>query len=434
MKILLIWPKVHNPIYEEFDPEKSLIYKILPKIVPFSKSLTFSILAGVTPEKHEIVLIEKPYQEIDFDIDADVVAITCTTASANMAYDIADEFRKRGVFVTIGGYHPSALPKEAKEHADAVFIGEAEETWPQFLKDFENGKPKPFYEIMKPVSAENIPHQRNLYGNEGGFVIQATRGCPNRCEFCSISNMKFRHLFRTRDIDDVVDEIGSHPDKSFAFYDDSLTINPEYTKKLFKAITPLNKSFISYGNINVLGKDEELLKLASDAGCSTWMIGFESVSPESLQQSHKITNKVEIYEKHVRKVHEYGMSIIGFFVFGLDGDTIDTFDKTTEMIDRCEIDAPTSFICTPLPGTPLFNRLDSQGRIFTKDWSKYNLGHAVFQPKNMTPEELEYNAKRVHGEWYRFSNTTKRILKNLKFGFKPMMSTTINNFFTKYPR
>jgi len=434
MKILFVWPKIHNPIYKEFDMEKSLICRVAPKLVPFSKSLTFPILAALTPDKHSVDYVEGDFSQIDFSNKYDLVGITVTTASAYESYKIADEFRKNGSFVVLGGYHPSALPQEAKQHADAVFIGESEDTWPQLLEDLETKKPREYYEPTHPVNADSIPIQRNLQKNQSGFVLQATRGCPNKCEFCSISNMKFRYLFRKRSIEKVVEELRAHKGKSFAFYDDSLTIDSNYTKELFKAIKDLNKNFISYGNINVLGKDEELLKIARDAGCITWMIGFESVSPKSLKSAGKKTNNIEVYEKHVKKIHEYGMSIIGFFVFGFDYDTVDVFGKTTEMIDHCEIDAPLPFILTPLPGTPLYNRLNSEGRILTRDWSKYNLGNVVFQPKMMTPEELFNNAIEAHREWYKISNNVRRILRNLKFGVRTSLYTTVNNFFTKYPR
>jgi len=434
MKILFIWPKIHSPIYKEFDMEKSLLYKIGPKLIPFTKSLTFPILAALTPEKHDVELIEGDNHSIDFTKKYDIVGITVTTASANLSYKIADEFRKNGSFVALGGYHPTALPNEAKQHADAVFIGESEDTWPQLLRDMEHKKPKEIYELEHPVHPNSIPIQRQINGKNTGLVIQATRGCPNRCEFCSISNMKFRHLFRKRPIETVVKEIKLFQNKSFAFYDDSLTIDPNYTKELFSSIKDLNKNFVSYGNINVLGKDEELLKIASEAGCTSWMIGFESVSPQSLKSAGKKTNKVEVYCKHVKKIHEYGMSIIGFFVFGFDYDTIDVFDKTTDLIEKCEIDAPLPFILTPLPGTPLYDRFEREGRILTKDWDKYNLGNVVFQPKNMTPEELLNNSINAHREWYKISNNVKRILKNLKYSLRLSLYTTANNFYTKFPR
>jgi len=431
--ILFVYPNIHNPIYKEFDLEKSFIYKIISGMVPFSKSLTFPILAGVTPQNYNIDIFEGDMKTIDFNKGYDVVGITNTTASAYLSYEIADEFRKRGVHVALGGYHASALPEEAKQHADTVFIGEAEETWPQFLKDFEKNKAKSFYEIQCPLTADKIPFQKCV-SKDSAFVIQATRGCPNRCIFCSISNMKFRYLFKRRKIEDVIKEIKSYSVKSFAFFDDSLTIDPEYTKKLFKEVAKLNKRFIAYGNINVLGKDEELLKLAQDAGCSGWMVGFESVSKKSLKSIGKKTNIVETYKTHVKKIHEYGMSIIGFFVFGFDYDTIDIFDDTTEMIDHCEIDAPLPFILTPFPGTPLFDQLDSQGRIITKDWYKYNLGNVVFQPKNLTPEELLNNSIETHKEWYKISNNIRRILRSLRYGMHNCIITTVNNLFTKFPR
>jgi radical SAM superfamily enzyme YgiQ (UPF0313 family) len=433
LKILFVYPKVHNPIFEKYDGDNSVIIRLFSNFVPFSKSMTFSTLAGVTPKNYEIEYIEGDLHSINFDKKYDIVGITSTTASIYLAYAIADEFRKRGVFVALGGYHVSALPDEAKQHADVIFIGEAEETWPEFLKDFENGKPKPVYMIQRPIPVEKIPWQTKIDQNSG-YVLQATRGCPNRCDFCSISNMKYRHNYRTRNINDVVEEIRNQANKSFAFYDDSLTVKPDYTKKLFKAIKDLDKRFIAYGNINVLGNDEKLLKLANEAGCMTWMIGFESMSSSSLKSVGKITNNVDSYEKHVKKIHDYGMSVICFFVFGFDYDTLDVFDKTTEMIKKCEIDAPTSFVLTPLPGTPLFNRLENENRIITHDWSKYNLGNAVFKPKQMSPEELEYNAMRVHGDWYKKSNYFRRMIMMLGYGINPLIYSLTNNFFTKYPR
>jgi radical SAM superfamily enzyme YgiQ (UPF0313 family) len=430
MKILFVWPKSPILEFERHYPNKSFFTNFISKIFSFPspKPLTFMILAALTPEKHSVELVEGGPHDINFDEDYDLVGITCITEYAHAAYEIADEFRRRGVPVVLGGCHPSALPEEAKQHADSVVIGEAEETWPELLKNMEADRLKPFYEQTRPVDTKSIPHPRiDIYPKLTKFVIQATRGCPNRCEFCAISNTKFGTVYRTRPIEDVVEEIKPLPIKRFFFHDSSLTINPNYTKQLFREMQGLGKKFGAFGNIDVLGKDEEFLKLASEAGCIGWEIGFESISQKSIYSIGKKTNQVAKYISTVKKIHDYGMIVIGSFVFGFDTDTPDIFDKTIEFANKSEIDILPINILTPFPGTPLYERLNREGRILTKDWSKYNLGTVVFQPKNMTPEELFDNTVRFHRNWYETSNTMKRIIRSMKFGFYPFLETATLN-------
>lgn len=427
MKILFIWTKPKDLIlgYYETIPT-NLFHKLILRSISFPKPLTIPILVALTPKKHSFEVIEGMYGDINFDGDYDLVGITFTTQYAIAAYEIADEFRRRGKTVVLGGWHTSALPGEAKQHADGVVVGEAEETWPQLLNDFEIEKLKPFYEPVRPVDPMLIPHPINVYPSGSHLGVQATRGCPHGCEFCSITNMKFGNIFRMRPVSDVIDEIKTMP-RSFNFHDNSLTINPEYTKRLFREMKELDKKFSCFGNIDVLGRDEELLKLASDAGCVSWLIGFESVSQESIDAVGKKTNKVKEYAEHVKKIHDYGMSILGSFVFGFDNDKLDIFDTTKEMVDYCEIDLPDAMILTPLPGTPLFNRLDLEGRILTKDWSKYNFVNVVFQPKQMSAEELGIGTKQLYREYYSTSNNIKRILKSIRLGFYPFFDTIMQS-------
>lgn len=433
MEILFVWTGPCNYVFSEDSSNKTLYHKLRPMISSsFLKPQTFPILAALTPKEHTIEIVEGGHEAINYNKEYDLVAITCTTAYAFLAYDIADEFRKRGVTVVLGGWHPSALPEEAKQHADSVVVGEAEETWPQLLHDLGNGKLKAFYELKRPVDPKLIPHPYNIYPRGTQLAIHASRGCPNRCEFCAITNMKFRHIYRVRDIQDVIKDIISNSGKNFAFYDDSLTINPRYTKQLFKEIKGLNKKFIAYGNIDVLGKDEELLKLAREAGCICWMVGFESISQESLKSVGKKTNTVKKYAENVKKIHDRGMSVLGFFVFGFDYDKLDVFEKTDEMVSECDIDTPKPIILTPLPGTPLYNRIEKEGRILSKDWSKYDFRHVVFQPRHMSPEELYFNTIDLHKRWFKTSNIVKRLIKSVVLGFHPFSLTMMNNIRIKY--
>ena len=433
MKILFILVG-RSDIFIEEESKKSFIYMFLIQNAKyFERPLTIPILAALTPKEHVVKFTEADLGKIDYDGDYDIVAISTVTQCAYTAYAIADEFRKRGVFVAMGGYHPSALPEEAKQHADAVFIGESEETWPQFLKDFESGNVKPFYRLIKPVDPSLIPHPRlDIFEGKSGVGAQATRGCPYGCEFCAITNMQFGNIFRKRPVNDVIDDIKVIPNRSFFFSDNSLTINPTYTKQLFKEMKGLNKRFYAYGNIDTLGKDEELLKVASEAGCFGWFIGFESISQDSLNNIGKKTNRVNEYFAHIKKLHDYGMVVIGSFMFGFDHDTIDIFDATDEFIRSSEVDLPYSTPVIPYPGTPLFDRLDKEGRILTKDWSKYDIGHIVFKPKNMTPEELLENIKDIRSRWYSRSSNYMRSLNSLKLGFYPFLFVSIRNMVLRF--
>jgi len=411
MKILFVWPR-----------SSTLLLR---------KPLTFSILAALTPKKHSVEIVEGNLGNINFNKKYDLVGITFTTLYAHLAYEIADKFRRYGMPVVLGGWHPSALPDEAKQHADSVVIGEAEETWPQLLRDAEIRKLKPFYISKQPVDPKLIPHPCNIYSKLAISGVQATRGCPYGCEFCAITNMKFRRVFRMREIDDVIEEIRSHPGKLFNFQDSSMTINVEYTKQLFRKIKGMNKRFYANGNVNTLGKDDELLKLASEAGCTRWYIGFESICQESIDSVGKKTNKVREYTSAIKKIHDHGMIIMGSFVFGFDYDTMDIFEKTDEFVRKNGVDVPSAHILTPYPGTPLCKRLNSEGRILTRDWSKYDLEHVVFQPKHMKPEELETKTYELHKKWFKTSNMVIRIMGSGKYGFRPFIDTTMANLYLK---
>jgi len=434
MKIIFVWPRPPNLIFEEYDPNRSVFSWIMSKILSFPKPLTFPILASVTPEEYEIEIIEGGPRDIDYDIKCDIVGITCTTRYAFWAYEIADEFRKRGVFVVIGGWHASALPDEAIQHADAVVVGESEEIWPKLLKDIKKGVAKKIYYPDRPVDITNLPAPKNIYPKGPILGVQATRGCPYGCEFCAITNMRFRNKFRMRPIENVIDEIESLPGKVFNFHDNSLTINPNYTKKLFKAMAGLNKKFYGFGNINILGSDEEFLKLASDAGCLGWLIGFESISQESLDITGKKTNIAETYLSSVKNIHNHNMIILGSFVFGFDGDKKETFELTDDFISISEIDLPDAMILTPYPGTPLFDRLEREGRILTKDWNKYNLENVVFEPKYMTRDELSENVRKLYKKWHSWSPSIRRIVKSMGLGFRPFVETAQQNMYMKLLR
>jgi radical SAM superfamily enzyme YgiQ (UPF0313 family) len=403
MKILLVQPRItHIP---------SKIYHFLGKINNklFVPSLTLEQLAALTPEQHDIHIIdERIGQKIRFNNYYDVVGISPITSCVNRAYEIADRFRKQDVPVILGGHHPSALPKEAKQHADSVLIGEAEYTWPQLLADLEKHRLKKFYHQDQIVNPNDIPAANREYTKGKYFfaALQATRGCPNRCEFCAISYMKLGAVYRERPIENVIEEIRTIPQHVLYFYDASLTTNPSYSKALFKEMgEEFNRTFSCNGNVNVLERDEELLKLASDAGCSRWYIGFESFSQDNINLIGKKSNKIETYAPAIKKIRDYGMDVTGLFMFGLDYDTPEVFRSTLEIINHdLELSVADFYCLTPFPGTPLFHRMEKEGRILTKDWSKYHIDNVVIQPKNMTSEELLEGVHWIRKEFYGIQN------------------------------
>ena len=401
MKILFVRPSMINLPFFHY---------LTIKLVDYPTSSTFPILAALTPNEYSVEVVDGTRSDVNYEEKYDLVGITAVTQEAIKAYEIADEFRRIGVKVVLGGWHTSALPEEAKGHADSVVIGEAEETWPILLKDFKNGKLKSYYQPAGPVNPKKIPQpRRNIYPPNSNIGIYATRGCPYSCEFCTMANPRLRREYRMRPIKDVIEEIRMHPSKICYFFDNSLTINPTYTKQLFREMRGLNKEFYAFGNID-LAKDDEFLKLASDAGCSAWIIGFESINQKSLDSVGK-KNRVDDYLSSIKKIHDYGMRIEGGFIFGFDHDTPDIFDETADFIRKSEIDFPNCRVLTPFPGTPLFDRLDKDGRILTRDWSLYNYYHVVFQPKHMTPEELQSGWSRITNEFHSSFNYLKGLLK-----------------------
>jgi len=407
MKILLVFPAIKHGMTTCRDKHS------WRKIIAGYPIITLPHLAALTPGKHQVKIVNENYEDINFDEDIDLVGITCYTMTANRVYEIADEFRNRGKTVILGGYHPTAMPEEAKQHADSIIMGMAEANWPKAIKDFENGKLKPIYERDHNFDISKVPPLRRdlIKYNPVLGAIQTTRGCSNQCEFCAISSF-CGNVVKQRPIKDVVEEIKNMPNKLFIFHDPHLTLHRKYARGLFKEIIQqkIHKGWVANGTANILGTvDEEFLNLASRSGCVEWFVGFESVSQEALNNIKKTHNKVEDFKKMIKRVHDYGMTIQGGIIFGFDEDTPDIFDITLETINDWDLDVLEVNILTPYPGTPLFERFEKEGRILTRDWSRYNQIDVVYQPKNMTVEELYEGSKKVAKEFYSPLNVAKKI-------------------------
>ena len=372
----------------------------------FKKSLFpplgLTMVAAATPSDVKISIIDENIEAIDIQKGVDLVGITATTVTANRAYNLADTFRQRGIKVVLGGIHPSFMPIEASQHADAVVIGEAEGIWPQVIQDFKNGKLKSIYQQIKRPSLAGLPiPRRDLLSKKGYIIEQAistTRGCPYACSFCTVTSY-FGHTYRCRPLEEIIKEIETLNSKKFtAFLDDNIVGHTKFAKELFRALIPYKMRWGSQASITV-ARDDELLKLATDSGCRILLIGFESLSPANLKSVNKGINKVEEYENAIRKIHSYGIAIHGFFIIGFDFDDEDIIKKTIKFARKMRLESAQFDILTPYPGTSLFKYMDDSNRIITKDWSKYGY-QLLFKPKSISIEKLQELHKQAWKEFY----------------------------------
>lgn len=373
-------------------------------------------VAALTPADWDVEIIDARVRPVDYGANVDLVGITGLTAEMPNAYEIAENFRKRGVKVVMGGIHVSALPEEALAHADSVVIGEAELVWGNALEDFKKGALKPIYRAARLCDMKSMPiPRRDLVKREmfsGYHTLQATRGCPFNCDYCTVTAF-FGNKFRTRPVAEVVEEIKGFGTKEFFFMDDNIAGRPAYARELFEALVPLKLSWGSQASIT-MAKDPELLRLYARSGGKYAFIGLESLSQENLDNMSKGWNSAKGYGEAIRKIHDAGINIIGSFVFGLDNDDRDVFKKTFEFIMENNIDAAQFHILTPLPGTVTYGALEKEGRIIDRDWAKYHTGEVVFEPKSMTAQELQNGYYWIFRNTYRMKNILKRCMRSPK--------------------
>jgi len=403
--------------------EKLLLntFSILPTL--FARQL-----AAITPKKHNVKIVDERYSKINFDEKYDIVLINFNLSSIPRAYELANIFKEKKIPVVFSGWYPSINPKDVLDYADSVIIGKNELNWLELLEDFEKGKLKQSYGPKRYDSTLKIPPTNvEIPGLVITGAIEATRGCPFKCEFCPEANLPGGDDFYKRPIDEVIDEIRSISQKNFMFYDNSLTIDTNYSKELFKKMIGLNKKFFCNGNSNALANDLELVKLSKQAGCISWLIGFESVNQETIDYIGKKSNKVREYKKAVENIHKNKMAVIGSFIFGFDTDTKDVFKQTLKIIDELKIDVVDFCILTPFPGTPIYEKFEKEGRILTKDWSKYTMKNVVFKPSNMSPDELINGVKWLYKNYYSTPNTLKRIIRSLYLGIYPIFLVITRN-------
>lgn len=375
--------------------------------------LSTAILGALTPPEHTVEVHDENLSPIDFSDVPDIAAITVMTPLAPRAYEIADEYRRRGAKVVMGGFHVSWLPDEALTHADAVVVGEAEGVWAGLLKDAASGSLKGIYKAEARPGAEEIPvARRELLDGKGYFftnILQTTRGCPFDCRFCSVTAF-YGGTYRFRPIDEVEKEIQSFTKGAgfVLFVDDNIVGNPAYAKRLFAMLKGYGRKWMSQASTTII-KDPELLKLASESGCHGMFMGFESLSQDNLDMMGKRMNAIGSYGEVISRLHDHGIGVHGSFILGYDHDDGSVFDRLLDFTRKVRLDAAFMPVLTPFPGTEIYRQLESEGRILSRDWSLYDMEHVVFKPGKMTPDELQAGHDRVNREFYSAWNILRRI-------------------------
>ncbi len=397
-------------------PSRSESFMVRGKNVSMSPPINLAIVAALTPSDWDVEIVDRNVQALDIEAKVDLVGITATTRTAIEAYETADAFRRRGVPVVLGGIHPSTLPEEAAGHATAVVIGEAESTWPQLVRDFQAGKLKRMYRAAELADPACIPiPRRDLFKADGYLTldtVSTTRGCPYACSFCTVSTF-FGHTFRLRPLDAVLREIDGLGAKTVFFVDDNIVGNPRYAKELFRALIPRKIKWAGQSSLS-FARDPELVRLAAASGCMGLFIGFESIDEESLQMVGKKANVVKDYEDAIRRIHQNGIAVFGAFIFGFDQDDESVFERTVQFAQRSKLEGAQFNVLTPYPGTAVFASLEREGRLLTKDWSRYDMTEVVFAPKKMSPETLRQGHDWAWREFYSLPSIIQRLPMRIK--------------------
>jgi radical SAM superfamily enzyme YgiQ (UPF0313 family) len=422
MKVLFVATKKNSSPYDRELYEMDFMNRLLG----FKRSLLdlgILTVAACTPRHIEVEVIDEYLQPIPYDTDADLIALSAKTSCVTHAYEVAERYRKRGKKVVLGGIHASLRPTEALEHVDYVVTGEAEHAWPKFLTAFERGDaPRLFRsEGFAPMDDIPIPAWDRVPIGEFLFhQIQTTRGCPFMCRFCSVPDIAGNE-FRFKSIENVIREIRALPSagkfkdrlKALYFVDDNFISRVRYTKDLLRAMVPLHQSgelreWSAETTLNV-ARDEEMLDLFAAAGCSTLIIGFESISEETLLSMDKKVNFCLTYQEGIERIHARGMSIVGNFIVGFDTDTLSVFEDTLRFIDDNQILYPFFSILTPMPGTKLHNDYVAEDRLDHYDWEDYDTRHVVYEPKQMTREQLMDGYCYLYEQAYASPRALKRL-------------------------
>jgi radical SAM superfamily enzyme YgiQ (UPF0313 family) len=389
--------------------------------------LGLATLAAYLDPAIEVVLQDEHVQTLDLDDAPDLVVIQVYITNAYRAYQIADRYRARGVYVVLGGLHVTSLPDEAARHADTICLGPGEHTFPQFLRDFQVGRPLRRYasptrtlDDLPPIRRDLI--QRQLYLVPNSIVV--SRGCPHHCTFCYKDGFfSGGRSFYTQPVDAALAEIARLPGRHLYFLDDHLLGNPRFARDLFRGMRGMGRVFQGAATVDSILRDD-VIEHAAAAGLRSLFVGFETLSPGGLSGAGKRQNLGRDYRDVVRRLDDLGILINGSFVFGLDGEDPDVFSRTVDWAVQSGITTATFHILTPYPGTALFEDMAAQGRITTRDWDAYDTRHVVYRPSGLSPEDLKRGYDWSYEAFYRWTSildaasahrSTKHRLKHLAY-------------------
>lgn len=433
-RLLLVDPYPRNNPYHLTASERRAVW--FPK-------LSLPTIAAYTPENWDVDLVDEAVEDIDFDDPCDMVGLSIMTCYAPRAYEIAAEFRKRGKTVVMGGVHPTYCPDEALQYADAIVCGEAEDLWPQLVADYETGKMQRMYKMTSFPSLERYKSPRVELLSPDAYMTRqcsfTTRGCHFDCEFCSVSPFNGKTT-RRRPVQEVVTElqnvqrwirnelverirdeplwkaflttlrirVGIEDGSIVAFVDDLHNSNRAYCRELWAALKPLKLKWGCQSTL-FLGDDEEMVKLAAESGCVSVFVGMESLDEDCLDETNKPFNRVHKFSQEIKMFHDHGIMVNPGIVFGFDNDDESVFERAVDFLTKNQVELAYFNVLTPLPGTALFDRYNRAGRIFDRDWSKYDGKHVVFQPSRMTPEQLQEGFYWANHQFYSLPSIWKRL-------------------------
>ncbi len=406
LRVKLILPSLTEATSPYWRPIK---YSLFPP-------LGLATLAAFLSPDDEAVLVDEHVQRLDIDDCPDVVLIQVYITNAYRAYRLADHYRAGGAFVVLGGLHVTSLPDEAAAHADAICLGPAEQTFPQFLADFRAGRPQPVYrstagrtlDRLPPVRRDLIDRRRYLVPNS----IVVTRGCPQHCDFCyKDAFFEGGRSFYTQRVDDALSEIARLPGRHLYFLDDHLLGDPRFGRALFDGMRGMSRLFQGAATVDSILRGN-LIEHAAEAGLRSLFVGFETLTPGNLVNSNKRQNLGRDYKAVTDRLHHLGIMINGSFVFGMDDDGEDVFRRTVDWAIEHGITTATFHIQTPYPGTRLFARMHDQGRLVTRNWDLYDTRHVVFRPARLEPEGLKRGYDWAYREFYRWSSIAQASLSH----------------------
>ncbi|MBP7281175.1 MAG: radical SAM protein [Leptospiraceae bacterium] len=379
-------------------------------------------LVGLTPKDIDVKFYDDRMEEIPYNEKTDLVAISVETYTAKRSYQIATEYRRRGIPVVMGGFHPTLMPDEVLEYAEAIVIGEAESSWLDLISDFREGRLKRIYKSDKRPDITSVSPDRSIFKNKNYLpigLIEAGRGCTFKCDFCVIQTY-FSSTQNHRGIQTIIHEILSlkKTKKLFFFVDDNIVSHPKEAKELFRALIPLKIRWVSQAAITMT-HDEELLSIMKESGCQGVLIGFESLNAENLLSMNKSFNNLKGgAQGAIDRLHRFNLRLYATFIFGYDGDTLDSFQKTIDFCISNSIFMVAFNHLTPFPGTPLYKRLEEEGRLLYDKWwldDRYAYGQVPFKTV-IPPDTIKKECVRARKEFYGFKSIFKRIFHKTNSG------------------